>query len=177
MSFPAPAALLPDGLPAPSYPSEPLTLIFSSAYFTLHTPVPFAGHGTIYLTPARLILRLHPLPAGAPAALALPLAAVRPSSLALRRPFLCAPRVVGAACGAEFALEPACGERDDRVVALFDAVRGAVGDEDAARAAARRAQDEADRALVATEEHTAFFDPRRPERLLLAAHLAAPGGR
>lgn len=176
MACPAPAPLLPDGSPAPSYPGETCTATFPRAYFTLTSPsVPFAGHGTIYLTPSRIVFRLHPLPAGAPAALSLPLSAVRPSSLALRRPFLANPRVVGAAAGAAFELEPACGELDDRIVSLFEAVCSAVGDEEAARTEAKRLRDEADRALVHTEEHTAFFDPRAPERLFLAAHLAVPG--
>lgn len=175
MACPTPAPLLADGSPAPSFAGESCLFTFPLAYFSLTSPsLPFAGNGTIYLTPSRIVFRLHPLPAGAPAALSLPLSAVRPSSLALRRPFLAAPRVVGAAAGAAFELEAACGSLD-RVECLFEAVCGAVGDEDAARVEARRLRDEADRALVATEERTAFFDPRAPERLYLAAHLAVPG--
>lgn len=170
-----PALLRPDGSPATSFEGESCLFTFPRAYFTLTGPsVPFAGHGTIYLMTSRIVFRLHPLPAGAPAAFSVPLTAVRPSSLGLSCMFMAVPRVVGAAAGAAFMIESACGGLE-RVERLFEALCGAVGDEDAARAEARRLRDEADRELVRTDEHTAFFDPRAPERLYLAAHLAAPG--
>lgn len=170
-----PALLRSDGSPACSFADESCMFTLPRAYFTLTGPsVPFAGHGTIYLMTSRIVFRLHPLPAGAPAAFSVPLSAVRPSSLGLSCMFLAAPRVVGAAAGAAFMIESVCGGLE-RVERLFEALCDAVGDEDAARAEARRLRDKADHELVATEERTAFFDPRAPEHLYLTAHLAAPG--
>lgn len=174
---------------------------FHGARLILESDIPFSAHGSIFLSNTRLVFALRPPPAPRKPgpALALPLAWINPQKFAVRKPFFDAPHITGTLVpgsgGLVSPIQPArysseellCMAPPGKLVSfrielldendhdeLFSQVKRLTADPERAREQRRLLRDEADKHLVETGVHTAFYDPLCPSILLLTTHMDLP---
>lgn len=174
---------------------------FHGARLILESDVPFAAHGSVFLSTTRLVFVLRPPPAPRKPgpALGMPLAWIKPERLVLRKPFFDVPHISGTLVPkTDGFVSPVMSSRNSQDPPLLLAQPGKLvefrvelldnndtelllrqlqnllADPERVAKENKKLRNATDSLLVETNMHTAFYDPENPTLLLLTTHMNMP---